>query len=83
MNKRTDTLRFDAPGKLPDAGAAVPDRQVSVRDVFGLDIDMTVPAFSSRAEHVPDIDPAYRFDRDTTLAILAGFAYNQIGRAHV
>src|SRR6478735_7252827 len=77
MSKRTDTLRTDAPGKLPDAAAAVPDRQVSVREVFGLDSDMTVPAFSSRGEHVPEIDPAYRFDHDTTLAILAGFAHNR------
>ena len=38
---------------------------------------MKVPAFSERTEHVPDIDPAYRFDRETTLAILAGFAFNR------
>ena len=38
---------------------------------------MEVPAFSVRTEHVPDIDPAYRFDRETTLAILAGFAFNR------
>ena len=54
-----------------------PDTEVSVRDVFGLDIDMTVPAFSERSEHVPDFDPDYLFDRDTTLAIMAGFAYNR------
>jgi cobaltochelatase CobS len=38
---------------------------------------MQVPAYSHPREHVPDIDEAYRFDRDTTLAILAGFAYNR------
>ncbi|MBE1237532.1 cobaltochelatase subunit CobS [Phaeovibrio sulfidiphilus] len=54
-----------------------PDTSVSVRDVFGIDIDMTVPAFTDATEHVPDPDPAYRFDPDTTLAILAGFAYNR------
>jgi cobaltochelatase CobS len=36
-----------------------------------------VPAFSVRTEHVPDIDNAYKFDRETTLAILAGFAFNR------
>jgi cobaltochelatase CobS len=58
-------------------GVTLPDRQVSVREVFGIDFDMQVPAFSVRDEHVPDIDTAYKFDRDTTLAILAGFAHNR------
>ncbi|MFN4278179.1 MAG: cobaltochelatase subunit CobS [Ferrovibrio sp.] len=55
----------------------LPDITVSVRDVFGIDSDMKVPAFSQPTEHVPDLDPSYRFDRETTLAILAGFAYNR------
>jgi cobaltochelatase CobS len=50
-----------------------PDRQLSVRDVFGIDSNLTVPAFSEADEHVPDIDPVYRFNPDVTLAILAGF----------
>ncbi len=54
-----------------------PDREMSVREAFGIDSDMRVPAFAVRTEHVPDIDPAYRFDRDTTLAIIAGFAHNR------
>jgi cobaltochelatase CobS len=54
-----------------------PDTQVSVRETFGIDTDMMAPAFSRRADHVPDLDTAYRFDRDTTLAILAGFAFNR------
>ena len=54
-----------------------PDTQVSVREVFGIDQDLTVPAFSETTEHVPEADPDYRFDRDTTLAILAGFAHNR------
>ena len=54
-----------------------PDTQVSVREVFGIDQDLTVPAFSVPSEHVPEADPDYRFDRDTTLAILAGFAHNR------
>src|SRR3546814_7245734 len=60
---------------------------ISVQQTFGLDCEMHVPAFSQPSEHVPDLDEAYRFDHDTTLAILAGFAYNrrvmiqEIGRA--
>ncbi len=54
-----------------------PDIQVSVRDAFGLDTDMTVPGFSQSSEHVPDHDADYLFDRETTLAILAGFAHNR------
>jgi cobaltochelatase CobS len=55
----------------------LPDITISVQQTFGIDCDMQVPAFSSPSEHVPDIDEAYRFDHDTTLAILAGFAYNR------
>ena len=51
-----------------------PERQISVRDVFGIDTPMTVPAFAERDEHVPEIDSAYRFNRDITLALLAGFS---------
>ncbi len=54
-----------------------PDTQVSVRDVFGIDIDMMVPAFSKPDARTPDLDEAYVFDADTTLAILAGFAFNR------
>lgn len=54
-----------------------PTRQISVREVFGLDTDMTVPAFCEASEHVPDIDTAYHFNRDVTLAILAGFVQNR------
>jgi cobaltochelatase CobS len=56
---------------------SIPDIKVSVRQTFGLDSDLQVPAFSRESEHVPDVDDAYRFDHDTTLAILAGFAYNR------
>ncbi|KAB0541131.1 cobaltochelatase subunit CobS [Pseudochrobactrum algeriensis] len=55
----------------------MPDTTVSVRDVFGIDSDMIVPAYSKKDPHVPDADPDYIFDRQTTLAILAGFAYNR------
>jgi cobaltochelatase CobS len=57
--------------------SGIPDIQVSVRQTFGIDSDLDVPAFSQPSEHVPSVDNAYRFDRDTTLAILAGFAYNR------
>ena len=50
-----------------------PDRQQSVRELFGIDSDLRVPAFSERDDHVPEIDPVYRFNPDVTLAILAGF----------
>jgi cobaltochelatase CobS len=62
-----------------DSGTALaaPDHEVSVREVFGIDSDMKVPAFSKADERVPDIDDAYVFDPDTTLAILAGFAFNR------
>jgi cobaltochelatase CobS len=55
----------------------VPDRSVSVRETFGVDSDMMVPAFSERDPHVPDIDQAYRFDPETTKAICAGFAHDR------
>jgi cobaltochelatase CobS len=51
--------------------------KISVRQVFGIDSDLEVPAFSKVEEHVPDTDPDYIFDRDTTLAILAGFIKNR------
>lgn len=54
-----------------------PDTTASVREAFGIDQELSVPAFSERTDYVPAIDPDYRFDRDTTLAILAGFAHNR------
>lgn len=54
-----------------------PDTEVQVRDTFGVDVDMTVPAFSTGNEYVPALDPTYRFDKETTMAILAGFAHNR------
>ena len=54
-----------------------PDREVDAREVFGIDSDMKIPAFSEADERVPDLDEDYVFDPDTTLAILAGFAFNR------
>ncbi|HEY2178551.1 MAG TPA: cobaltochelatase subunit CobS [Caulobacteraceae bacterium] len=57
--------------------ALVPDQMVSIRELFGVDSDMKVPAFSERDSHVPDLDEAYRFDPQTTLAICAGLAFDR------
>ena len=65
----------DAAGALD--GSGIPDTTVDVREVFGLDRDMTVPAFSEASEHVPAIDDSYLFNEETTLAILAGYAHNR------
>jgi hypothetical protein len=62
---------------LTETATQTPDMKVSVRQVFGIDSDLEVPAFSQSEEHVPDLDPDYLFDRETTLAILAGFARNR------
>ncbi len=63
------------------ADAAAPSvpamRHAGVRETFGIDSDLVVPAFAERDEHVPEIDAAYRFQRDPTLAILAGFAHDR------
>ena len=54
-----------------------PDSEVNVRDAFGIDMDLSVPSFATRSDYVPAIDEDYRFDRDTTIAILAGFSHNR------
>ena len=73
MNDMTDKS-FDAAAKTV---LAAPDTEVDVRETFGIDIDMKVPAFSKPDERTPDTDDAYVFDPDTTLAILAGFAHDR------
>jgi len=55
----------------------LPDTQVAVSEVFGFDSEWKVPAYSHGSEYVPDFDTDYLFDRNTTLAILAGFAHNR------
>ena len=57
--------------------AATPDLMIDVHNTFGLDVAMKVPAFSKSNEYVPDLDDAYVFDKETTIAILAGFAHNR------
>ena len=54
-----------------------PDIKISIHQTFGIDSEMQVDGFSKKNEYVPDIDKNYKFDRDTTLAILSGFSYNK------
>ena len=61
------------PGPMP----GMPDTTVSVREIFGFETDLEVPAFAERNEYVPDFDADYLFDKNTTLALLAGFAHNR------
>ena len=54
-----------------------PTKKVDVKKVFGLDSKMKVDAFEERTEYVPELDESYRFDPQTTMAILAGFQFNR------
>ena len=54
-----------------------PDKEISVRNIFGLDTDLMVPAYSKKNEYVPEIDEDYLFNHETTIAILAGFAHDR------
>ena len=62
---------------MSDIQIQQPDRLVSARELFGIDSDLMVPAFSDRDDHVPEIDTAYRFNKEVTLAILAGFTQDR------
>ncbi len=55
----------------------MPEMKVSVRQVFGIDSDLEVPAYAKADSHVPDLDPDYLFNKEVTLAILAGFKHNR------
>ena len=70
----SDNAKFVPTPANPLSG---PDTEVNARDVFGIDVDMMVPAFSAASDYVPNLDPNYQFDHDTTIAILAGFAHNR------
>ena len=54
-----------------------PDTEISVKKVFGLDTELTVPAYSKKNEYVPEIDEDYLFNHETTIAIIAGFAHDR------
>ncbi len=60
----------------------IPDIMVSVRQLFGIDSDLQVPAFAQKLDGVPDLDEAYRFDKNTTLAILAGAGITAVCVTH-
>ncbi len=62
---------------MAEVANKLPDTKVSVRKVFGIDSDMEVPAYAKADDYVPDFDPDYLFNRDVTLAILAGFKHNR------
>ena len=70
----SDNAKFVPTPAHPLSG---PNTEVNARDVFGIDVDMMVPAFSAASDYVPNLDPNYQFDHDTTIAILAGFAHNR------
>ena len=70
-------MREQASAATAKSGSGLPDMTVSVRQVFGIDSDLEVPAYAKADEHVPDLDPDYLFNRDVTLAILAGFKHNR------
>jgi cobaltochelatase CobS len=73
MNDISNTM----PQSRSDTLLATPDKMLKVREAFGVDSDMEVPAFAEADERVPDLDPTYVFDPETTLAICAGFARNR------
>ena len=56
---------------------SIPDIKISVKQTFGIDSNLEVEAFSKKNEYVPEIDKNYKFDKDTTLAILSGFSFNK------
>ena len=71
-------MTLHAPGALDALNAQTsPTLRVSVRDIFGIDSPLLVPAFAEPDAHVPEVDPVYRFQTDVTLALLAGFAHDR------
>jgi cobaltochelatase CobS len=70
-------MRATAPAGTQAGVPGLPDIKLNVRQVFGIDSDMEVPGYSKSDDHVPDVDPDYLFNRDVTLAILAGFKHNR------
>ena len=71
--RNSETMRASANAGMP----GLPDKTISVRETFGIDSDMEAPAYSKADSHVPDLDPDYLFNREVTLAILAGFKHNR------
>lgn len=79
MSKPDSALSFDMTQLAPLDGKnlSIPDTKYDVRKTFGIDIDMEVPGFTQDGPHVPEVDPTYQFNPETTLAILAGFTHNR------
>ncbi len=78
-DKQSEGMSFDITTIKAKEGkyTSIPDKKYNVRETFGLDVEWDVPGFKETNANVPDIDPTYQFDHDTTLAILAGFAHNR------
>ena len=79
--RMTDTDRSKI-SEVPESTASSlpvggPTEEIGTSEVFGFESALRVPAFAERSEYVPDIDPAYCFHRETTLAILSGFMHNR------
>ena len=55
----------------------VPDQEINTKEIFGIECPFKVCGFKSKNDHVPIIDKDYKFDPETTRAILAGFADNR------
>ena len=55
----------------------IPNLAIDVRKTFDIDVDMKVMGFKEPNEYVPTLDESYKFDKNTTLAILAGFSHNR------
>lgn len=72
-------MAFDVTTLTPNnpRHTSIPDKMYNARETFGLDIDWEVPGFSHDMPNVPTKDETYQFDHDTTLALLAGFAFNR------
>lgn len=78
-DKEPISSSFDVTQLTPNSGkyTTIPDTKYNAKETFGLDIDWDVPGFIDDHPNVPKIDDTYRFDHDTTQAILAGFAFNR------
>jgi cobaltochelatase CobS len=73
----TTTQQLPNTQNAPDILQETPDEMVLAKDVFGINCDFSVPAFSKKSPLVPQIDKSYKFDELTTKAVLAGFIYNK------
>jgi len=54
-----------------------PTEDIDLREVFGIESSLKIKGFAEATDRVPELDQTYKFDPDTTLAILAGFQHNR------